>query len=105
MKESHGEGSASHTGPEPCVDGREAGGEALEGAQAGLVLSRESKWNQGADAVHLAGRQHRPRRKGEARMDPARSETCGMSGNSWHGTWEIPRVAVAGWGGRPHGEP
>ena len=43
MRESYGEGSADHTGPESCVGGREAAGEALTGVQAGRVLSRESK--------------------------------------------------------------
>jgi hypothetical protein len=43
MRESYGEGIADHTGPESCVGGREAAGEALTGAQAGPVLSRESK--------------------------------------------------------------
>ena len=35
MKEPHGEGVASHSGPESCADGREAGGEALTGVHAG----------------------------------------------------------------------
>jgi hypothetical protein len=42
MKESYGEGIASHTGPEPCVGTREGVGEASAGARAGGVLSRES---------------------------------------------------------------
>lgn len=41
MKEPHGEGLATHTGPESCAEGREALGEALTGVQAGWVLSRE----------------------------------------------------------------
>ena len=41
MKESYGEGVATHAGPESCVDVREGGGEALTGARAGRVLSRE----------------------------------------------------------------
>jgi hypothetical protein len=39
MKESHGEGPASHTDPESCAVGREAAGEALTGAHAGQVSS------------------------------------------------------------------
>ena len=42
MKESYGEGVANHTGPKPCVGGREVVGEASAGARAGRVLSRES---------------------------------------------------------------
>ena len=36
-----GEGVANHAGPEPCVVGREAGGEASGGAPIGQRLSRE----------------------------------------------------------------
>ena len=43
MKESHGEGLATHTDPESCVDGRKAGGEALTGARTGQPLSCEVK--------------------------------------------------------------
>ena len=41
MKESHGKGPASHPDPESCVDGREAGSEALTGAHAGQPWSCE----------------------------------------------------------------
>ena len=58
MKERYGEGLASHTDPEPCVAGREAGREALTGAHVGGVLSREMSGNQDADAVYSVGRQH-----------------------------------------------
>jgi len=35
MKESHGEGVATHTGPESCIGVRKGKGEALTGEQAG----------------------------------------------------------------------
>ena len=41
MKESYGEGLASHTGPESCVGRRKAAGEALTGVHAGQPLSSE----------------------------------------------------------------
>ena len=41
MKESYGEGLASHTGSESCAVSRKATREALTGAQTGRVLSRE----------------------------------------------------------------
>jgi len=41
MKQPYGEGLASHTDPESCVVSREAGHEALTGAHAGGVSSRE----------------------------------------------------------------
>jgi hypothetical protein len=40
MKEPCGEGLASHTDPESCVDSRKAEHEALTGAHAGGVSSR-----------------------------------------------------------------
>lgn len=43
MQESYIEGVANHDDPESCVGSREAVGEALTGARAGRVLSREIK--------------------------------------------------------------
>lgn len=62
MKEPHTEGVANHGDPESCVDGREAVGEALTGARAGRVLSREITCEPGADVVDLCGRQHETHR-------------------------------------------
>ena len=59
MKESHGEGLASHTDPESCVYTRKGIGEALTGEVRAGLLSRErygKLW--GADVVHKSGRQH-----------------------------------------------
>jgi len=58
MQEPYGEGLASHTDPESCVDSCKAGREALTGAHVGGVLSREMPGNQDADAVYSAGRPH-----------------------------------------------
>ena len=41
MKESYGEGVATHTGPESCGAARKGGVEALTGERAGRVFSRE----------------------------------------------------------------
>ena len=51
MKESYGEGVAIHAGPESCGEGREVFDEALTGARAGWVSSREIPPLQGADAL------------------------------------------------------
>jgi hypothetical protein len=51
MKESCTQGLASQGNPESCAVGREGQGEALTGAHAGGVLSRENRCHQGADAV------------------------------------------------------
>lgn len=104
MKEPYGEGLATHAGPESCVGAREDVGEALTGAHAGWVLSRERLGNRGADPVGQWGRQHggarewrapypvsRGRRP-HARMEASRTET----GRS-------PVWPPLGWGG-PHRE-
>jgi RNA-directed DNA polymerase len=93
MKEPYGEGLASHTGPESCADNRKVGREALTGAQAGGVFSREMLLNQRADAVHDGGRQQRWMRNREHPLDSARSETPACR--------ETPRART----GRPHQRP
>src|SRR5437667_2691691 len=102
MKESYGEGLAIHTDPESCVIARKGEGEALTGARAGWVLSREihaplrEQWAlRDADAVEISGRQHPRRRSGKTSRDPARSETLCMYGNTLRGNREVPRPSAA----------
>ena len=104
MQVLHGEGVATHTGPESCAVDREIAGEALTGERAGRVSSRENGGQlRGADVVDTGGRLHRPRRYGETREDPARSETPGTHGSTSHGNREIPRpLAARGEIGRAH---
>jgi hypothetical protein len=78
MKESYGEGRATHTGPESCAAVREA----LTGVRAGRVFSRERNLLWDADAVEEGGRPHPTRRHGKTRWSPARSETPSMSGHT-----------------------
>ena len=54
MRVRYDEGVAIHVGPEPCVSGREARGEASAGDRAGQPLSRESLIVPDADAVTKA---------------------------------------------------
>ena len=95
MQEPHGEGVASHTDPESCVVAREGAVEALTGARAGRVLSRENQRLRAADALGSRGRQHRSRRYRETRSEPARSETPRTHGNTSHGSREIRRPPAA----------
>jgi RNA-directed DNA polymerase len=90
MKESYGEGLATHTGPESCGAACEGGVEALTGVRAGRVFSRERTFLRGADAVRRSGRLHSARRYRETRRDPARSETPCTYGNTSHENREIP---------------
>ncbi len=89
MKESHVEGLATHSDPESCVAVREGSGEALTGARAGRVFSRES-FLRGADAVRRSGRSYPVRRYRETLLDPARSETPCTYGNTSRENREIP---------------
>jgi len=101
MKESHGEGLATHTDPESCGATRKGGDEALTGARAGQVFSREKTSLRGADAVRRSGRLHPAHRYREMRRDPARSETLCTYGNTLHGNREILCLpTVDGAGGR-----
>ena len=90
MKEPYEEGVANRLDPESCVVVREDGGEALAGARAGWVLSREITGSvQGADVVLGNGRPHRLGRYRESQSNPARSETPCMYGNSLRGSREV----------------
>ncbi len=95
MKESYGEGVASHTGPESCAAVREGGSEALTGEQAGRVLSRERASLRDANAVEEGGRPHPARRYRETRWSPARSETLGMPGHTSRENRESPWLPAA----------
>jgi len=102
MKESYVEGLASYGGPESCVHIREGVGEALTGVRAGRVLSREihalrlrSRDDRGAEAVETCRRPYWCCRIGKAVLDPARSQTPRMRGNTSHGNREIPPSSEA----------
>src|SRR5436309_3810901 len=56
MKESYGEGVATHTGPESCGVVCKGGVEALTGVRAGRVLSRERTFLRDADAASALAR-------------------------------------------------
>ena len=90
MKELHGEGVATHTGPESCGVVRKDGVEALTGVRAGRVLSRESSFLRGADAVRRSGRPDPGHRYRKMLRDPARSQTPGTYGNTLRGNRENP---------------
>ena len=95
MRESYGEGIASHTGPESCTAAREGGREALTGGRAGRVLSRERTLLRDADAVEESGRPHPGRRYRETLRSPARSETPSRPGHTSRENRESPCLPVA----------
>ena len=89
MQESYAEGLATHSGPESCVAGRKASGEALTGVRAGRVLSRENHCLRSADVVGAGGRPHPAHRYRKMRRDSARSETPCTYGNTSRENREI----------------
>ncbi len=95
MKESHGEGVATHTGPESCVTVREDGREALTGEGAGQVFSRERTLLRDADAVEVSGRPHPGRRYRKTLRSPARSQTPCMHRHTSRENRESPSLPVA----------
>ena len=95
MKESYGEGLATHTGPESCGVVCKGGVEALTGVRAGRVLSRERQILRDADAVGVSGRLRPVHRYREVLWGPARSETPCTYGNTSLGNREIPCLPAA----------
>jgi hypothetical protein len=95
MKDSYGEGLATHTDPESCGAACEGGAEALTGARAGRVFSRERPFLRDADAVRRSGRPHPVHRYREMRRSPARSETPCTYGDTSHENREIPWLPEA----------
>jgi hypothetical protein len=90
MKGPYVEGVAIHDDPQSCVVTGEGAGEALTGAPARWVLSREKLELQGADAVEKSGRRHGMHRYREVCTGPAQSETPRTLGNLLGGNREIP---------------
>ena len=104
MKESYGEGLATHTGPESCAVAREGGGEALTGERAGRVFSREraltpGRRRRGGRRKATSGASiSRDAAESRAVRDPehARTHLAREPGE--------PVVARRGWRGGPHRE-
>ena len=88
MEVRYDEGVATRIGPEPCVVGREARGEASAGDGAGQPLSRERITVPGADAVVMAEGDMDGRASASARR-PGVVKDPGMRRRSLHGNREI----------------
>ena len=95
MKESCGEGLATHADPESCGATRKGSVEALTGARTGRVLSRERAELREADAVGHGGKQYRMHRQREMQTGLARSETPCTYGNTSHENREVLGSPVA----------
>ena len=95
MKEPHGEGPASHTGPESCVGGREAADEALTGVHVDQPSSSEINVSEVPTLLSSAEGNIGCGVKRESYSDPAESKTLCMRGSSLHGNREVPPVPSA----------
>jgi len=95
MQESYGEDLASHTDPESCTIVRKGGREALTGACAGGLLSREIIRVRGADVVSVSGRLHSMARYGERHGDLARSKNLCMHRTTSRENRELPCLPVS----------
>src|SRR2546428_7504216 len=95
MKESYGEGPATHTGPESCVGVCKGDGETLTGGRAGRVFSRERHSLRSADAVRRSGRRYPTRRQRKTWRGSARSENPSMPRHTLRENRESPGGPVA----------
>ncbi len=92
MKESYGEGVASHTGPESCAVDREVGSEALTGVRTGQPLSGEITSSGAPTQLVIAEGNTVSGAMRESPQGSTPSKTLCTYGNSRHGNREIPGV-------------
>ncbi len=92
MQIHYDKGVTIHIGPESCVSILEGAGEALTGDHLGRLLSRESKYISGVDAVSDAEGNTFGRASVSVRTTGVVGDP-GMCGRSLCGNWEISRLA------------
>lgn len=96
MKESHGEGLATHTGPESCGASREGGDEALTGARAGQDIEPRKFAYSGKPTLSCyAEGNNRCTDKARCAGVPRGHRPCARSENTSFGSREIPRFPKA----------
>jgi hypothetical protein len=89
MKESYGEGVATHSGPESCGGPRKETDEALTGARAGRVSSPEKSLSIRVPTPSFVAEGNTGSAASARRCsDPAWSKTPSTHGNSSHGSRE-----------------
>ena len=99
MKESYRKELAAHPDPESCGVVRKDNHEALTGADAGEVLSREIRKPVSPTLLSEAeGNMERGAIR-QSRSGPARSKTLSMPGSLLHRSWEVSSVPEEGLSG------
>jgi hypothetical protein len=94
VKVRYDEGVANHIGPEPCIAGRKARGEASAGESIGQPLSRD-RIIPGADAVVMA-EGNMSSTSARVLVQPGVVRDPGMCRRSLRGNREIPRLTSGG---------
>ncbi len=90
MREPYSEGLAIHAGPESCVCAREGAGEALTGARAGGLSSREIKGSGVPTLLNEAEGNTAGRVSASGRRTPRGRWNPGMHGVSMRENRELP---------------
>jgi hypothetical protein len=90
MKESHGEGVAIHSGPEPCEGGREAALEALDRGICRLGIELRNQSCSGSRRCHAIGKATTRHAVARAGRGPVESKTLGMQRNYMRENREAP---------------
>ena len=93
MQEPYGEGPTTHPDPKPCASHSNVRREALEGEDAGRVLSCEIKKSLGPTLLTEAEGNIGRGATGEPLPARAQSETPHMHGHLLHGNREAPVVS------------
>lgn len=92
MRESQGEGLASHPGPESCRKPARDTRSVDRGTRRPCIELRNHRI-QGVEGVRLLEDNICRGDSRETRQNPAQSETTGTRGNSMHGNREIPQLS------------
>ena len=103
MKESYGEGIASHSGPEPCEGGRKVALEALDRGICRLGIELRNQSSSGSRRCQAIGKATTYHALARGWCDPAESKTPGMQRNSTRENREAPLPPASSWRG-PEGE-
>jgi RNA-directed DNA polymerase len=94
MKESHGKGPASHSGPESCVGGSNFAGEALTGEDTGREIELRNQESGVPTPLQEAEGHTQGGVTGEPATNPAESKALRMRGHSLHGNRETPDAPI-----------
>ena len=100
MKEPHRKDLASHSGPESCVGGSNAIGEALTGENTGREIELRNHYFGMPTLLHEGEGYTEGDYDGKPPEDPAESKALRMCGHSLHGNRESQAAPRLNWVGQ-----